>query len=42
MLSILLIGMISLTAFATTSKLEQKQKAIIKLDQMVSIDVVNV
>ncbi|MBC7750073.1 MAG: hypothetical protein H7Z76_16130 [Methylotenera sp.] len=42
LLSIMLIGMISLTAFATTSKLEQKQKPTITLDQTVCIDVVNV
>jgi len=42
LLSIMLIGMISLTAFATTSKLEQKSKPTIILDQKVYVDVVNV
>ena len=42
LLSIMLIGMISMTAFATTSKLEQKSKPTITLDQKVYVDVVNV
>ena len=42
LLSILLIGMISLTSFATTSKMERKQKPTITLNQKVFIDVVNV
>ena len=42
LLSIMLIGMISLTAFATTSKLEQKSKPTITLSHMVYVDVVNV
>lgn len=42
LLSIMLIGMISLTAFATTSKLEQKSKPTITLNQKVYVDVVNV
>ncbi|WP_310560385.1 hypothetical protein [Flavobacterium sp.] len=41
-LSIMLIGMISLTAFATTSKLEQKPKPTFTLDQKVYVEVVNV
>jgi hypothetical protein len=39
---ILLIGMISLTAFATTSKPDQKQKTVLTADQSVSIEAVNV
>lgn len=39
---ILLIGMISLTAFATTSKLDQKQKTEFKIEPSVQIDAVNV
>ena len=42
LLSIMLIWMISMTAFATTSKLEQKSKPTITLDQKVYVDVVNV
>jgi hypothetical protein len=41
-LSIILIGMISLTAFATTSKLEQKQKTEFKIEPSVQIEAVNV
>ena len=41
-LSIMLIGMISLTAFATTSKLEQKPTTTITPVQSVCIEVVNV
>jgi hypothetical protein len=41
-LSIMLIGMISLTAFATTSKLEQKPKTTLTPVQSVCIEVVNV
>jgi hypothetical protein len=39
---ILLIGMISITAFATTSKLDQKQKTELKTDLSVQIESVNV
>lgn len=39
---ILLIGMISLTAFATTSKLDQKPKAVLTADHSVCIESVNV
>lgn len=39
---ILLIGMISLTAFATTSKLDQKQKTEFKSEHSVQIEAVNV
>lgn len=39
---ILLIGMISLTAFATTSKLDQKQKTEFKSEPSVQIEPVNV
>jgi hypothetical protein len=39
---ILLIGMISLTAFATTSKLDQKQKTEFKSEPSVQIEAVNV
>lgn len=41
-LSIMLIGMISLTAFATTSKLEQKPTTTLTPVQSVCIEVVNV
>ena len=39
---ILLIGMISLTAFATTSKLDQKQKTEFNIEPWVQIEAVNV
>jgi uncharacterized pyridoxamine 5'-phosphate oxidase family protein len=39
---ILLIGMISLTAFASTSKLDQKQKTEFKVEPSVQIEAVNV
>jgi hypothetical protein len=39
---ILLIGMISLTAFATTSKLDQKPTAALTTDHSVCIEAVNV
>jgi len=39
---ILLIGMISLTAFATTSKLDQKQKLVLKTEQSFQVNAVNV
>lgn len=39
---ILLIGMISLTAFATTSKLDQKPTTVLTTDKSVMIDTVNV
>lgn len=39
---ILLIGMISLTAFATTSKLDQKQKPVFKMEQSFQVNAVNV
>lgn len=39
---ILLIGMISLTAFATTSKPDQKPTTVITTDHSVCIDAVNV
>jgi hypothetical protein len=39
---ILLIGIISLTAFATTSKLDQKQKTEFKSEPSVQIEAVNV
>ncbi len=39
---ILLIGMISLTAFASTSKLDQKQKTEFKIEPSVQIEAVNV
>jgi len=39
---ILLIGMISSTAFATTSKLDQKQKTEFKIEPSVQIEAVNV
>ena len=39
---ILLIGMISLTAFATTSKLDQKQKTELYFEPSVQIETVNV
>jgi hypothetical protein len=42
LLSIMLIGMISLTAFATTSKLEQKQKTEFDFEPSVQIEAVNV
>jgi hypothetical protein len=42
LLSIMLIGMISLTAFATTSKLEQKQKTEFDYEPSVQIEAVNV
>lgn len=39
---IFLIGIISLTAFATTSKLDQKQTTVLTTEQSVMIDAVNV
>lgn len=39
---ILLIGIISLTAFATTSKLDQKPTTEFKIEQSVQIEAVNV
>lgn len=39
---ILLIGMISLTAFATTSKLDQKQQTEFNIEPSVQIEAVNV
>ena len=39
---ILLIGMISITAFATTSKPDQKQKTEFKTEQLFQIEAVNV
>lgn len=39
---ILLIGMISLTAFATTSKLDQKQQTEFNIETSVQIEAVNV
>lgn len=39
---ILLIGMISLTAFATTSKLDQKPTTVLTTEQSVMINTVNV
>lgn len=39
---ILLIGMISITAFATTSKLDQKQKTEFIIEPSVQIEAVNV
>lgn len=39
---ILLIGMISLTAFATTSKLDQKQQTELNIEPSVQIEAVNV
>lgn len=38
----MLIGMISITAFATTSKLEQKQKTEFKMEPTFQIEAVNV
>ena len=38
----MLIGMISMTAFATTSKLEQKQKTELNIEPSVQIEAVNV
>lgn len=39
---ILLIGIISLTAFASTSKLDQKQKPVLEMEQPFHFDTVNV